>query len=492
MFPNLEARAECGFKLMIRFAEFREFVICDGAHDVRNAITASAGAHRPANSNVGTQERGEDRAGMRHIQNQFIETENGDQRDPLLEVLRRSCQYNVRIGSVNKRELEDIHGHKLIDFASCNYISFDQEQEALLPAGIEAAKAFGIHTSRARLMGYHELFSEVEKKLAEFIGFEDTLLFTNTTLAGIGIIPALLKKDDLIVLDKSAHATMYQAAQMVRDKGTILASYRQNDFQALEKLLAEHRHRKRKLICVDGVYSMTGDYALLPKLVPIAKEYDAILYVDDGHGFCFIGENPTEEMPYGFRGNGVVNHFGTGYDNIMYVAGTAKGLAGAAAFATVTKEMKEHLMAYAKPLDYTHPPTPFDVGILNAALDRHAQVGDERRRQVYRLSRRLVDELREMGFYVMTKTYFPIISVWAGDTEKLIDASKKLYEKGIFLTSCPYPTMPRGKEALRITVTSNNTEEQITVLLDCFQEIRDSWRSAGMDLKPTESQLLLL
>ncbi|MCC6748655.1 MAG: pyridoxal phosphate-dependent aminotransferase family protein [Deltaproteobacteria bacterium] len=424
----------------------------------------------------------------RHLQDTFIQPGEGDQRDPLLAVLRESKQYNVRIVSAKGRVLTDASGHQLFDFASCNYISFDQEQEALLEAGVRAVKQYGLHTSRARLMGYHELFSEVEAKLARFIGVEDTLLFPNTTLLGVGTIPALMKKGDLIVLDKSAHATMYQAAQLARDKGTILASYRQDHFDQLEHLLERHQDAKRKLICVDGVYSMTGDYAALAELAPLAKRYGALLYVDDGHGFAFLGERPAAAMPYGFSGNGVVKHAGLSYDNVMYVAGTAKGLAGAAAFLSVTPEMKEYLMAYAKPLDYTHPSTPYAMGVLSAALDLQPKVGDERRAKVYQLTKRLVEGLRGMGFFVMTKTLFPIISIWAGNTEKLIDASRRLYDQGIFLTSCPYPTMPRGKEALRVTVTSNNEVAQIDHLLDCLSQVATSWRQAGIPLEPTPEQ----
>lgn len=88
----------------------------------------------------------------------------------------------------------------------------------------------------------------------------------------------------------------------------------------------------------------------------------------------------------------------------------------------------------------------------------------------------------------MNDTYFPIISVWAGHTEKLIAASQELFKKGIFLTSCPYPTMPRGKEALRITVTSNNTVEQMNHLLNAFGEIAKAWKAAGIPLQPTDEQ----
>lgn len=418
------------------------------------------------------------------MQNAILDVNEPGQRDPLLEVLRRSKQYNIVIESLDRRELVDNCGNELLDFSSCNYISFDQEQDSMLERGVAAAKKYGLHTSRARLMGYHALFSHLERRLADYIGAEDTLLFPNTTLASIGVIPALIKKNDLIVLDKSAHATMYMASQIARDKGAVLQSYKQDDYEALERILGKHRNAKRKIICVDGVYSMTGDYASLIDLVSIAKRYHALIYIDDAHGFGFVGEKPTSKMPYGFKGNGIVNYHGLDYDNVMYVAGTAKNLGCAAAFVSVTSKMKEFLMAYAKPLDYTHPSTPFALGVLDVALDLLPVLGPDRREKVFRLTSRLVEGLRGLGFYVMTKTLFPIISVWAGDTERLIEASAKLYEEGIFLTSCPYPTMPKGYEALRITITSNHEKEHIDRLLRSFDRIAVQWKHLGTPFFP--------
>lgn len=406
------------------------------------------------------------------IQDEMLKEMTTDIRDPLMQVLRESHQYDVRYKEVRARNLIDMNGHALLDFTSCNYLGFDQKQKQLLSAGIEAANRYGLHTSRARLMGYYDFFSRVEQKAAHFLGTKNALLFPNTTLAHIGIIPAIIKKDDVIFLDKSAHATMYQGSQLARDKGAKIVSFPQENIAALENLLQQHHLAKRKLICVDGVYSMTGDYAALAKLIPVAKKYDALLYIDDAHGFGFVGENPSVEMPYGFMGNGIVNHFGCDYDNVMYVAGTAKNFAAASAVVGVTTKMKEFLMAYAKPLDYTHPSTPFGLGILNAAFDLQLQIGEDLRKVVYTHSHRLVHELRAMGLVVMNKTYFPIISVLAGDTKRLIQASQKMYAEGIFLTSCPYPTMPRGQEALRITITANHTDEQIDRLLEVFTTIK--------------------
>ncbi|MBP2169419.1 8-amino-7-oxononanoate synthase [Erwinia toletana] len=417
------------------------------------------------------------------LQNTFLNAGN-ETRDPLLQVLQQSQQYNVRISSIDGRVLKDVRGNTLYDFASCNYLGLDLDQDKLIPAGVQAAKSFGMHTSRARLMGYHELFTQLENRLAKFIGCEDTLLFPNTTLASIGIIPALIRKDDLIILDKSAHATMYQAAQMARDKGAILRSFPQGDMVTLQKILQEQENCPRKIICVDGVYSMTGDYADLTQLIPIAEKHRALLYIDDGHGFALIGEKENSQCSYGSKGNGVINHYGVKSDCTMYVAGTAKGLAAGAAFVEVTPEMKEFLMAYAKPLDYTHPSTPFCLGVLDAALDLLTIVGDSRRITVHDLSTKLISGLRDMGFYVMNSSNFPIISVWAGDTGTLIEASRYLYQHGIFLTSCPYPTMPKGKEALRITVTALNTDEQIDHLLTLFSEIKRQWQNKGIAISP--------
>lgn len=218
---------------------------------------------------------------------------------------------------------------------------------------------------------------------------------------------------------------------------------------------------------------MTGDYAVLSELLPLAEEHDALLYIDDAHGFGFVGENPTEQMPYGRRGNGIVKHFRGRYDNVMYVAGTAKNFAAASAVVSTTPKMKEFLMAYARPLDYTHPSTPFALGVLDAAFELQLQTGDQRREKVFQLTRRLVDGAKEEGFTVVNDTYFPIVSVLTGDTESLIEASRLLYEDGIFLTSCPYPTMPKGEEALRITITSNHEMEHIEKLLNSLIKFKD-------------------
>ena len=407
------------------------------------------------------------------LQNDYARNLEAGLRSQLLDILRHGKQYNVAMTQYDGRTITDARGHKIIDFASGNYLGFDKAIDQLLPKALEAVEQYGLHLGRARLTGHIALCSDMEKKLAARVNAEDTLLLTNTTLGSIGLIPAIIEKDDLIIIDKSAHATIFQGCQLARDKGATLVSYPQEDLNRLEALLKEHKQARHKLICVDGVYSITGDYADLPAINQLAKQYNALIYIDDAHGFGFIGEQPDDKHPYGHRGSGIVQHHGLDYDNILYAAGTAKNLSAACAFAVVTPAMKEVLLACAKPFDYTQQPIPFSLGVLNAALDLLDQEGDQRRQQVYKLRQQLVSGLQALDYHLLTRTDFPIVSVWIGDYETLQQASAFLYDQGIYITSCPYPTMPRGQECIRITLTALNEPWQVDRLLSAFAELSE-------------------
>lgn len=125
------------------------------------------------------------------------------------------------------------------------------------------------------------------------------MIFPTVTLISIGVLPALVGKGGVLILDKSGHETMYEAAKIARDSGATLLSFPQNDLETLELHLQNHQNNKRKVIMIDGVYSMSGDFARVPAIVALAKKYDAIVYIDDAHGFGVVGENPTSAMPYG-------------------------------------------------------------------------------------------------------------------------------------------------------------------------------------------------
>lgn len=406
------------------------------------------------------------------------------QRASIQEVMQRSVMFDADAVRIDGRMIQ-VGDHWVADFASCNYLGFDLDEEII--ASVEPAlREWGVHPSWCRLVASPHLYARCEEAIATLLGAEDFLVLPTVTLVHIGVIPALAGKDAVLFLDKFAHMTMYQAAKMARDSGSTLVSFPQDDYARLEELLHEHRAATKKIVLVDGVYSMTGRYLDLPRLVALAREHGAVLYVDDAHGFGVVGEAPTERMPYGSRGNGIARHFGlTGYeaDHILYVGGFSKSFSSLAAGIACSPATKAFLKAYATPYDLSGPCPTASLASLLAAIHVNEARGDALRAELHRLTKLAVDGLRELGFHVDNDNYFPIVSVACGDNERLIEASRILFDSGVLLTLGPYPMVPRGQEELRITVTAANTEAQVRDhLLRGFARVRDHLTRAGVPL----------
>jgi len=410
-----------------------------------------------------------------------------NRRAEIRELFEKTSQYNVTALEIKGRKIRVSDDHWVVDFASCNYLGLDLDNE--MEADVhENIQKWGVHPSWCRLVASPALYNEVEEKLATLIGTEATLILPTVTLISIGVIPALVGKTGAIFLDKAAHETMYEAAKIARDSGATLASYAQDDLETLEALLKEHEANERKLILVDGVYSMTGDYVKLPELVALAKKYNAILYIDDAHGFGVVGENPTEEMPLGQKGNGIVRHFDLSYENILYIGGCSKAYSSLAAFIGCSRNMKKFLEAFATPYDLSGPCPTASLATLLRGLTINEKRGEQYRKQLWDVTGSAIAGLRELGFTVMNETGFPIASVWVGDTDDLIATANILFEEGILVTVAPYPMVKKGDECHRLTFTAANTEEEVETLLKAFGKVKDYLVGRGVSLeKPKNS-----
>lgn len=403
----------------------------------------------------------------------IIEVNQKENRRYLIrQMFKTMKQYNVTALEVCGRRIKVVGNHWLIDFASCNYLGLDLDpemEEGVLPN----IKKWGVHPSWCRLVASPHLYDEVEEKIAQLVGTESTLILPTVTLISIGVIPALVGKSGVMFLDKSAHETIYEGCKIARDNGGTLESFEQDNFGKLEGLLEKHKDNPRKIILVDGVYSMTGDYANLPRLAEIAKKCDALLYVDDAHGFGVVGEKPSLKNPLGLRGNGIVKHYGMNYDNILYVGGCSKAYSSLAAFVACTKEMKTFLEAFATPYDLSGPCPTASLTTLLRGLEINDKRGDQYRDKLWQLTNRAIQGLRNLGFTVVNKTGFPIVSVVIGNMEDLIKTGNILYDEGILVTVAPFPMVKRGEEAHRLTFTSANTDAEIDQLLSAFVKVRD-------------------
>ncbi|MGZ4481908.1 MAG: aminotransferase class I/II-fold pyridoxal phosphate-dependent enzyme, partial [Gaiellales bacterium] len=197
-----------------------------------------------------------------------------------------------------------IGDHWLADFASCNYLGFDLDREIIeaVPAYLDA---WGTHPSWSRLLGSPVLYEQIEERLTALLGCEDCLVLPTITHIHTSVIPVLAGAGT-ILLDSRAHKTIYDACQIARGHGASLVRFRHEDPADLERLLRMAGPEPR-LVCLDGVNSMTGNAPDLQAFARLTREHDALLYVDDAHGFGVIGERgPDEPCHYGMRGNSIV------------------------------------------------------------------------------------------------------------------------------------------------------------------------------------------
>jgi 8-amino-7-oxononanoate synthase len=240
-----------------------------------------------------------------------------------------------------------IGDHWLADFASCNYLGFDLDREIIdaIPAYLDE---WGTHPSWSRLLGSPVLYEEIETRLTELLGSEDSLVLPTITHIHMSVIP-LLAASGTIFLDSRAHKTIYDGCQVARARGAAVKRFRFEDPDHLDQLLRAERDPTR-LVCMDGVNSMTGNAPDIRAFAAVAREHGALLYVDDAHGFGVIGERGQDDScVYGSRGNSVVRHAGETYDDVVLIGGFSKAYSSLLAFIACPTEVKDLLKVAAPP-----------------------------------------------------------------------------------------------------------------------------------------------
>jgi 8-amino-7-oxononanoate synthase len=295
------------------------------------------------------------------------------------------------------------------------------------------------------------------------------------------VIP-VLAADGTIFVDGRAHKTIYEGAQTAAAHGATVKRFRHEDVDDLARLLKEGSAAPR-LICVDGVNSMTGNAADVPALVRLAREHDALLYVDDAHGFGVIGERSADETsPYGSRGNGVVRHVGESYDHVLFVAGLSKAYSSLAAFLACPAELKRLLKTAAPPYLYSGPSPIASLATTLAGLDVNAERGDQLRAGLWRKTAAVLECLDRLGAHTPNESGFPIVEVPLAHGEDIDAVGRFLFDHGIYVTLAAYPLVPRSEVGFRIQVTAANTNAEIEQLVDALGKLAN-----GFDLQPARS-----
>ena len=386
-----------------------------------------------------------------------------------LERLRASHpMMDAVIDEVQGRRIR-IGDHWLSDFASCNYLGFDLHPEII--AAIEpAVQRWGTHPSWSRLLGNPRPYVEIEERLTELLGAPDTLVLPTISLIHTSVIPVLVGQGAVLV-DAQAHKTIYEGAAVARGAGATLHRVRANDPEHLVQVLRSLPPKVSKVFCTDGVNSMTGNAPDLPRYARICREYDALVYVDDAHGFGIIGESPTPKMPYGYRGNSVVRFYDESYDNIVLVAGFSKAYSSLAAFLALPTSLKNYLKVAAPPYLYSGPSPTASLATVLAGFNVNDVEGDDIRRSLGQKTGRVLDQIAKLGLRTLNSSGYPVIELPLGRADDVDAVGRFLFDRGIYVTLAPYPLVPRTQVGFRVQVTAAHDDGQIDQLNDVLAEL---------------------
>jgi len=359
----------------------------------------------------------------------------------------------------------------LFDFASCNYLGFDLDPE-IIDAVPEYLARWGTHPSWSRLLGSPVLYEDIEERVTELVGGEDTLLLPTITHIHLSVIP-VLAGSGAIFLDGRAHKTIYDGAMVAKGHGATVQRFRHDDPGHLEELLRSSAITPR-VIALDGVNSMLGNAPDLVEFARLAREYDALLYVDDAHGFGVVGERTPDELcPWGSRGNGVIRHLGETYDQVIFVAGFSKAYSSLLSFLVLPSRLKDVLKVAAPPYLYSGPSPVASLATTIAGLDVNERRGDEIRADTYRRTARVLDRLHELGIYTPNHSGYPLIEVPLADHDDIDVVGRYLFDRGVYVTMAAYPLVPKDEVGFRIQVTAANDDEQIEHLCDVLGDVNE-------------------
>ncbi|PWQ99246.1 type I polyketide synthase [Leucothrix arctica] len=366
-----------------------------------------------------------------------------------------------------------INGQWRSDFASCNYLGMDLHQDVIdsIPAALDK---WGVHPSWTRAVASPGLYPELEQELADLVGAPKTLIFPSIHLLHMGVLPLLAGFGGVILKDNSAHHSIYEACLRCQADGIEWTEFAHNDLDALEEKLKRYRPDQNKIIAIDGVYSMSGEFPPLPEMSALAKKYNAIIYLDDAHGIGVIGENPTEEMPYGYGGGGVVKYYGMDYeaDRIVYVGGLSKSFSSYGSFVTCFDQAMKSRLSLAGPFVFSGPSPVASLASALAGLKVNRKEGDQMRERVYQLTRKLVSAAKDMGYEVDNEHNFPIVGVVIGNVDEVTEACDMMWEHNILITPAIYPAVAMHRNLVRFSITASNTEAEIDQAITALQAVR--------------------
>jgi glycine C-acetyltransferase len=369
-----------------------------------------------------------------------------------------------------------VGGRRVVNFGSDSFLGLDQDPRVrdALERGV---RSWGSHNGSSRAFSSVRANAEAEDRLAAWLKTEAALIYPSVTLANTGAIPALVGRNDLLVVDEHAHNSIQEGAKIAKANGTKVCLFSHCDPADLERVMKGAGSYRVAVVAIDGVYSMSGALPPLKELDAVCRRRSAVLYVDDAHGTGVLGR----------KGRGTVLDALGSYDNTLVIGSLSKAFSALGGFVGCSAELKRLLKMRSNTWIFGGPVAPPYLEAVCAVCDiltsdEYELLAARLRRNLEHLSRGMVG----LGLAVLGGET-PIVSVLVGDEAETLRAGSFLFERGYYVQSVTFPAVPYHAGVLRIQVNANHRPESIDGLIGAIAELHRASPLPGPGQLPRQS-----
>ena len=352
----------------------------------------------------------------------------------------------------------DVNGREVLNMCANNYLGLS-DHPAIVDAARKSLDEWGYGLSSVRFIcGTQAIHKELERKISEFLGTEDTILYTSCFDANGGLFETLLGEEDAIISDELNHASIIDGVRLCKAQRF---RYKNSDMADLEAKLEEAKSARFKMIATDGVFSMDGYIAKLPEICDLAEKHDALVMVDDSHAVGFMGKT----------GRGTHEHHNV-IERIDVITGTlGKALGGASGgYTSGKKEMIELLRQRSRPYLFSNSVAPPIVAASIAAID-YLISSTELRDKLMENTRYFREKIASIGLEVLPGEH-AIVPVMFGEAQPAVKMAEALLAKGVYVIPFSFPVVPKGKARIRTQVSAAHSKEDLDFAIEKFAEAK--------------------
>ncbi len=383
-----------------------------------------------------------------------------------VEAIGFNPYFNVIQSDLSDRIIID--NKEFINFASNNYLGLAND-ERIKEASIEAIKKYGVSLCGTPIAcGYIDLFKNIEKKLARFVGSEDALIFPSCYQANNGIFSTLVNKNDIIIFDRYAHSSLIEGIKLTQAKARY---FLHNDVADLENILKKNANYSNRYIVTESVFSIEGSIAPVDEIIPLCNKYDAKLIIDDSHGIGVLGKS----------GKGVLEHFNIKEFNGVYTASLGKALANAGGIIASKNEVIDFLRFYTPHLIYSTAITPATLGGIEKTLDIIENEFCILKEKLFLYKKIIKEALVNSNFNIVDSSA-PINSINSNSKENTIRITKDFYDKGLFVTPFIEPSTPLNKCKIRLIAGANLKKETILEAVNIIERVSKKYNEVCINI----------